>query len=538
MMNRSSGGTKVAPRDSAFDPFLCLQPEAQALLETTLLPEILSSEVRRRQRSSSDARNLLWTASAVVANAIRAESSGLSGHVHYSRMRSTYSNSSKGLYYPDFIGSKLLCGLIDLMKQGGWLTTNLGAPLRGKRERFRRRSTFGAKRKLLARCASLGISHGSTHVLNTAPVLILRDKKGIPLWYDREEHRREIITLRAVNRFLSGQKLTLDYSDEDREMVASLPQAYERYRTWKVYPPDESTARLYRVFNNADWKQGGRFYGGWWQSIPSNWRSHIQINGSATVELDYSGFLVRAIYHSKGHNYQALDPYDVPTIRERVEVSGDDWVRVRSCVKRATHALVNAKRHHDLSLSPNLSFPPYLNKRFVFEEISRHHSAIAHTFRSGIGMLLMNRESSICSRILLAGLKEQIVVLPIHDSYIVEERHERWLKNQMIDRYVEEFGHPPRIHPDSGQQPPTEVTVACQLQSTPLSPPLEINPSIVETRTRLKRFVAEVGSSDVVPDQAEDDCWGATTCDAEMDGPSSKTAAWEALLAKFNAAKG
>lgn len=49
------------------------------------------------------------------------------------------------------------------------------------------------------------------------------------------------------------------------------------------------TARgLYRVFNNSDFGQGGRFYGGWWQQIPRDMRKYITIDTKQTVELDFA----------------------------------------------------------------------------------------------------------------------------------------------------------------------------------------------------------------------------------------------------------
>ena len=58
-------------------------------------------------------------------------------------------------------------------------------------------------------------------------------------------------------------------------------------------PTNERTIRmdqrsLYRVFNDAEFKTGGRFYGGWWQNIPKEYRKHLAVNGKRMVELDYS----------------------------------------------------------------------------------------------------------------------------------------------------------------------------------------------------------------------------------------------------------
>ena len=45
--------------------------------------------------------------------------------------------------------------------------------------------------------------------------------------------------------------------------------------------------RLHRVFKQSSFSLGGRFYGGWWQNIPSPYRADITINGTRTVEMDY-----------------------------------------------------------------------------------------------------------------------------------------------------------------------------------------------------------------------------------------------------------
>ena len=45
------------------------------------------------------------------------------------------------------------------------------------------------------------------------------------------------------------------------------------------YPTDLSRKTLHRVFNDTTFKTGGRFYGGWWQSLPSEMRAAITIDG-------------------------------------------------------------------------------------------------------------------------------------------------------------------------------------------------------------------------------------------------------------------
>ena len=55
-------------------------------------------------------------------------------------------------------------------------------------------------------------------------------------------------------------------------------------------------------------------------------------------------------------------------------------------------------------------------------EIEAKHIPIAHMFGSGAGLRLMRRDSDMTERLLLRLVKRGVVVLPIHDSYIVPNR--------------------------------------------------------------------------------------------------------------------
>ena len=57
---------------------------------------------------------------------------------------------------------------------------------------------------------------------------------------------------------------------------------------------------------------GGRFYRGWWQSIPSQHRPHIRIDGKKTIEVGYSGMCLRILYAlAKQEMSLEDDPYNI-----------------------------------------------------------------------------------------------------------------------------------------------------------------------------------------------------------------------------------
>jgi len=49
---------------------------------------------------------------------------------------------------------------------------------------------------------------------------------------------------------------------------------------------DQSKKFVRRIFSRADWNCNGRFYGGFWQQVGSEYRKNIYINDSPTVEVD------------------------------------------------------------------------------------------------------------------------------------------------------------------------------------------------------------------------------------------------------------
>ena len=64
----------------------------------------------------------------------------------------------------------------------------------------------------------------------------------------------------------------------------------------KKQPIDLTKKMLYRIFSNNDFGQGGRFYRGWWQNVPSEYRQFITIDSKRTQEYDFSQLGPNMIY--------------------------------------------------------------------------------------------------------------------------------------------------------------------------------------------------------------------------------------------------
>ena len=50
----------------------------------------------------------------------------------------------------------------------------------------------------------------------------------------------------------------------------------------------------------------------------------------------------------------------------------------------------------------------------------------------GWSLGLMNWEGEILKRVMLQGVKDNIVVLPIHDAVAVQQRHKQWAEKTLI----------------------------------------------------------------------------------------------------------
>ena len=209
--------------------------------------------------------------------------------------------------------------------------------------------------------------------------------------------------------------------------------------------------QLYRVFNRGSFSYGGRFYGGWWQNIPSESRAGITIDGIQTVEMDYPRLHPTLLY-AEIEKVLDGDPYDLPS-----------WPR--DLVKVAFNTLVNADTRQAAvrSIANEIGGKgAFASAKALVSEIEVKHAPVAHMFGSGAGLRLMRRDSDMTEGLLRRLIKRGVVVLPIHDSYIAANRHtdkgelmeamEAALHNAIGDKLHKSIGYAKSI-PQYGTSP-------------------------------------------------------------------------------------
>jgi hypothetical protein len=171
---------------------------------------------------------------------------------------------------------------------------------------------------------------------------------------------------------------------------------------------------------------GGRFYRGWWQSIPSQHRPHIRIDGKKTIEVDYSGMCLRILYAlAKQEMSLEDDPYDIGL--DNWEGRGD---KRRSNIKKIINALINDEDGVYVIPKKALKLLNVTEEQFN-SLLTKKHPLIAEQLNSGVGLKAQYIDSQIAEAVMLELMEEDIVVLPVHDSFIVPAGYQSALEASM-----------------------------------------------------------------------------------------------------------
>jgi hypothetical protein len=241
--------------------------------------------------------------------------------------------------------------------------------------------------------------------------------------------------LKAINRRLADGK--------EREMI------------------DFTKRYLVRKFTDGDFNSGGRYYGGWFQQVPREYRSGIIINDSPTAEWDFKT-LHPAILYLKSGLTPPEDSYDLP-----------GWDKEhRDLYKKTFNQILNSSKSTRSKnqwhrLSPDLTPTPKPDgwdtlkqyektptQRELFVELTgcdynelieailEKHKPIEHHLFSQAWSWLQKIGSDIAEMVMLDMLENHDeVILPLHDSFIVRVENEKKLYellNESMERAFEE----------------------------------------------------------------------------------------------------
>ena len=206
---------------------------------------------------------------------------------------------------------------------------------------------------------------------------------------------------------------------------------------------DQSKKFVRRIFSRGDWNYNGRFYGGFWQQVGSEYRKNIYINDNPTVEVDYKG-LHAAILSAKKNVVNDGDRYDLGTI----VCPRLDKQQQRKAVKLLVLAAINAKgrssafgafRYNQLdgSIENTLTNDEL---RLLLDTFLQRHPYLEDGICSDQGIRLMNVDSHITNYIIKEFVRRQKPILSVHDSYIVDTRDVELLRDCMKEASLHVVG--------------------------------------------------------------------------------------------------
>jgi len=254
--------------------------------------------------------------------------------------------------------------------------------------------------------------------------------------------------LKEYNRLLSQTHIDIANLEEPYVFRKRYNKITKTYDETKI-AINQSKKFVRRVFSRNSWKANGRFYGGFWQLVGSDYRQHIRINGETTVELDYKSLHPNLLLIREG-----LEPStDVYGLGDTPVVDRYDLDTQRSIVKLAVLMLLNADDIDKAfkALIAKFATPPGepidIRADFTREEFNSyldafimHHPSLEKYMGKDEGIKLMYQDSLIVEELIRNFTEREIPILCVHDSIIVQEKYLDLAREEMKKATVKLLG--------------------------------------------------------------------------------------------------
>ena len=218
--------------------------------------------------------------------------------------------------------------------------------------------------------------------------------------------------LQAYNKCIGNHKITVDLGNGD----------------------EPSNCIVYkRVFEN-DLTTCGRYYTlSTFQTLPSQYRPSIKIDGEETVELDFKNCHPRLIADVEGIILpDNFDCYDIPSLKE-IGINRE-LTKQMLFPMLFSESMISAIRAINLKLR-EANITNVKGKRVV-DEFMKHNSFMnEYFFSEGFYGELQFLDSSIATLIIDHFTKKDVVVLCYHDSFRVQKQYQQELYDVMKESY-------------------------------------------------------------------------------------------------------
>ena len=259
-------------------------------------------------------------------------------------------------------------------------------------------------------------------ILKRTPPISLKDSKGKKI---------KVVNSKITNPI---QKKIERYNNLILSSDIELPIDkidYDRRR--KIGFANRTYAKCYL---NRSYKLGGKYYGPCWQNLSKELRKEIKINGQETVELDFNAMHLHLLYckvNKKLSDYipEGKDAYQLPNRNRKIVKTSFTCCINNNCNKDNVNHVVGrrvVKKYPEIFMK-NTSY------RDILEELGSYHPEVRQFFYAQIGNEISNMESKVSDYIIGKLTKKNILVLNIHDSFIVSIAYKDILLNTMTDSF-------------------------------------------------------------------------------------------------------
>lgn len=347
-------------------------------------------------------------------------------YLRYSRDENFYSSSnhyvSRAVSYQSLV-TKVIPGLLRLSlirDHKGFIDRNMSTGYVSRTLPTAKLIDLFSKHKLQPRMLDVSVDK---------EVIILKDTdKKYERYTDTEFTCTARAQLQYINKHMEAAYIDLCISDQaEVELLSRLKRSTSEEDDKHLNLYFHKT--LYRIFSNSSWKQHGRFYGGWWQNIPKEYRQDITINDDHVVELDYSSFHPRMLYHLSGLELTE-DPY--------VGIGDLDRKHGKALLNMIINAVDEDKANEAYRKEYRDEGVTKAETKIAIEAAKEKHKAVSVSFFTGVGLQLMNYDSQIANNVMLRAIDEfHTVILPVHDSFICIMEFEDNLRRLMMEEYIE-----------------------------------------------------------------------------------------------------
>ncbi|MFC1827097.1 hypothetical protein ACFLZQ_04110 [Thermodesulfobacteriota bacterium] len=188
----------------------------------------------------------------------------------------------------------------------------------------------------------------------------------------------------------------------------------------------------YIIYNDRDLTKGGRMYGAFWIGMKKELRRAIKIDGSKTCDIDGKGMHVQLLYKTIGEPLPDGDIYIYTDERRRITkglmilmMNTKEECRPEIGRKRVKRTYKKKFSRDDEGLD-----------EFILDLEGFHHKILHLLYRPNWGRL-QHTEAAIMLNIMEAAMKEDIVVLPVHDGCLCKLEHKEKVLQLFTDQEIE-----------------------------------------------------------------------------------------------------